>query len=245
MIINLKESCAYHDKNYRQILQKYKDIRGDDYRDPAVILTTFCITSGYKRKGKLTFDPDHYASVYETIKIISKIMAISAGIQFDEVNPDLPRVPYRDVKKWWFTDYVNYAHNAGLLTNIVKAKELKGFTPATTHQLEVMLLNAGKDTSAYDIFSKNRSIKRDDMATILIDIFKEKFIYAEYMMGENIKFYELVLKQLQGKSPQQQEEFLKTLMARMKARDKRVLETTLNIYLDGVLKFFDAILAMK
>jgi hypothetical protein len=83
-----------------------------------------------------------------------------------------------------------------------------------------MLLNAGKDTTPYDVFVKNREIKRDDMAEIVIDIFKEKFVYAEYMMGENIKFYELILKQLQGKTAAEQEVFLKNLITRMKARNK-------------------------
>lgn len=60
-----------------------------------------------------------------------------------------------------------------------------------------MLINAGKDTTPYSAFFRKANIRRDTMAEIFVDIYAEKFVYIEYMMGENIRFYELLLKQLQ------------------------------------------------
>jgi hypothetical protein len=240
MIQILSDNCDYADKDYYQILQKYKDVRGkQDPRDPAVILTTYCITNGYRRMLQQQFNSDAFASVYEAIKILSKIHAIGSGTRFDEKAPARPQVPYRDVARGRYTDYVNYAYDAWILDWVVRWSDLKWFTPLQTTQLETMLINAGKDTTPYSAFFRKANIRRDTMAEIFVDIYAEKFVYIEYMMGENIRFYELLLKQLQWLSATQQETYIKNLIQRMKSRDRGQLETKLNIYVDGVIKFLE------
>jgi hypothetical protein len=166
-------------------------------------------------------------------------------VVFDETSPDIARVPFRDVRTGWFTDYVNYAFENGLLNDITNTKELKGNTPIMSNQLETMLNNAGIDTSLYRIFKKNNKVKREDMAALMVKAFEGKFAYAEYMMGENIKFYQMVLEKLQGKSASEQEIFVRNLIEKVKTWDKKTIESGMHIYVPGVLKFFDAVLGMK
>lgn len=246
MIQILSDNCDYADKDYYQVLQKYKDVRGkQDPHDPAVILTTYCITNGYRRMLQQQFNSDAFASVYEAIKILSKIHAIGSGTKFDEKTPARPQVSYRDVARGRYTDYVNYAYDAWILDWVVRWSDLKWFTPLQTTQLETMLINAGKDTTPYSAFFRKATIRRDTMAEIFVDIYAEKFVYIEYMMGENIRFYELLLKQLQWLSATQQETYIKNLIQRMKSRDRGQLETKLNIYVDGVIKFLEQEVLMK
>lgn len=79
-LLEYKQACRYDDVDYHTRLQQMKDISREDRYDPAAILTTYCITKGYKDKRQLKA----LTSIGEAIKMVAKTVAIPEKIQFKE-----------------------------------------------------------------------------------------------------------------------------------------------------------------
>lgn len=90
--------------------------------------------------------------------------------------------------------------------------------------------------------SKNRQITRAYAAAKVIGSFPERFINYRYLVGNNILFYEALIRELSNKSADNQRIHVQNLIVRLKNKDTQKLGKELQIDLEVIIQLLEKIL---
>jgi intein/homing endonuclease len=111
----------------------------------------------------------------------------------------------------------------GIGQNRLLGSELKALTPIKKSEMRELLRNAGIDKEYRELSGFGQYVYRDDMANIMVDAFHDRLKDYQYLYGNNIKLYRMMVEVLNKKSPARQVTYVKNLVKKLKTLDHRVM----------------------
>lgn len=238
-------SCAYTDIDYRTIM--FQDIQRNPDQEDIKTLQAYCIVKWYTISHNTRYHSEAATSIWEAIKVLTKIAAMHEGVSFDEFGWYSGRLPYSDMlPNARYTPYVVYADEHGYLEWITSWKmfgrgELKALTPISKKQFAQLLENFWKDASMYEMFSRSwKYVMRDEMAAVVVDAFADDLVDYRYLYGNNTIFYRWLLARLEKKN--NQKAYLQTLVTNLKKRDADIMGRKYNLDVEGIILFLEELL---
>ncbi len=225
----------------------FRDVEWDPDTEAINTLVAYCIVKGYDRTRNKEFHTNAATSKAEAIKVLAKLDAIGYNVPFNEGDFVRGKLPYKDMKpNAWYTTYVMYAHTQGLLDGVGRehfsGKELKALTPIKKSEMRQILRNAGVDKDYRELDGYGQYIYRDDMANIMVDAFSDKLKDYQYLYGNNIKIYNMILKRIRSMSSSQQEKYIRGLVNKFEKMDHRIMGENYNLHIRGMVEFLSLIL---
>lgn len=241
----LEKACDYDDYNYQDIM--FRDVEWDPDNEAVNTLLAYCIVKWYDRTRNTQYHTDAATSKAEAIKVLSKLDAMWYSVPFDEKWYVRGSLPYKDMKpNAWYTTYVMYAHAEWLLDGIGNSKligtELKALTPIKKSEMRELLRNAWVDKEYRELEWFGQYIYRDDMANIMVDAFQDKLKDYQYLYGNNIKLYTMMVQKLNSMSPSKQLSYVRGLVKKLEKLDHRMMWENFNLHLRGMIEFLENIL---
>lgn len=225
----------------------FQDIQRNPDQEAIKTLQAYCIVKGYTISHNTKYHSEAATSIWEAIKVLTKIVAMQDGISFDEFGRYAGRLPYTDMlPNAWYTPYVIYADERWYLDGITSWQifgrgELKALTPITKKQFAQLLENFWKDANRYTIFSRpGKYVMRDEMASIVVDAFSDELVDYSYLYGNNTIFYRWLLNRLEKKN--NQKAYLETLVANLKKWDVDIMGWKYNLDVQGIIHFLEELL---
>lgn len=259
-IESIQDACVYDDVDYDSRLKRFKDISWEDRYDPSYILTLYCITKWYENN----FQRQEATGIGEAVKIISKVHAIGSNMKFNERGNVFGNLPYTDMK-WnaWYTPYVQYAHNRGILQNFTRShintRHLKAFTPVSPDQFDLLIQNAWGSIiplaqpwiDANDLFdfltfiepvpSHNAAnlnhVSRQQAAEMVVSAFPDRFTNYKYLVWNNLEFYQTLIRKIQGKTGEQQVAYVLQTIQTLEQSDRDRMWKQLEIDARVIIEF--------
>lgn len=254
---DLYRLCLYSDKGHHRVT--FTDYDMTRHGDEIQMLKDMCIVAGrpwrrfeslrMMRSGETYFEPQAPALIAEFLKVIVKLVALDDGIQFYEDKAlDLKdrRTSYSDIAPYaWYRPYVIYGEMKGILDGIrfgFLEDELKPLTRITQEVAQKMLTNAGVKTMYYDMMWGEKYVSREAMASIVVDAFPEKFAAYSHLFGNNVKFYEWLIKIIEKKTPQQQRKYIELLIPKLEKLDEKEMFSDYGMDIDGMVVYLKKLL---
>jgi hypothetical protein len=246
-IERFESSCTYTDINYREIV--FQDILWNPDQEAIKTLQAYCIVKWYTYTHNTKFHTQAATSIWEAIKVLAKIAAMDEWIVFDEFGWYTGRLPYSDMlPNAWYTPYVVYAHEKWYLDWITWWKvfwrgELKALTPITKKQFTQLLENFWKKSpEKYLLYMHQwKYVMRDDMASIVVDMFADELVDYKYLYGNNTIFYRWILSRLENKS--NQKAYLQSLINNLKKRDADMMWWKYNLDVEWIISFLEKLIS--
>ena len=245
-IERFETSCAYTDIDYKTIM--FQDIQWNPDEEAIKTLQAYCIVKWYTISHNTKYHSEAATSIWEAIKILTKIVAMDEGVSFDEFWWHEGRLPYTDMlPNARYTPYVLYADEYGYLDGLTSWKmfwrwELKALTPISKKQFAQLLENFWKDPDTYlDVFSRSgKYVMRDEFSAVIVDAFAADLVDYSYLYWNNTLFYRWLLTRLEKTS--NQKAYLTTLVNNLKTRDVDVMWWKYNLDVDWIIAFLEELL---
>ncbi len=216
--------------------------------DPLHLLSSYCIIDQYDEWRYSELHESAVTSRADAFKMIAKAYALGDdSIEFDEQWIYLGNLPYTDVyHDARYTEYVIYLNDLWLLDgignkNLKWQRTLEALLPITKSEVKKLLTNLEVKKSYPILDEPGTYVYREEFAAIVADIFKDKFVYYQYMRGGNVAFFNKFLGQIEGKNNVVQGVYIKLLFEKLRSADPAELLAQQNLYVDSALTFLDAV----
>lgn len=198
-------------------------------------------------------DTEQYGSIMvskaELLAVLLQLEYLWSIDQIDMFAYQEGIMPYSDVKQdRRYTPRVYKAVADGMLDGIgewsVFSKRLQPLGPVTWNEFERMIKNSSsaltmglpKTVAGETYVTKQAMVRFVDL------LYRDKLASAEILAGNNMVFYEWILKKTMDKSPAQQEQFVRDFVDGFAALPKQSVEQKYTLAIDPMISFLEWLL---